>query len=365
MYFLTFNDQPSGIYQSQVIDVVKYFNQLGNMEMTLIAFLPLQGFKQNKRAIRSAYKKSLVIPMIFGISRWKKHQLLLKIFTNRKRSIITRGPLANALSLGNFKRVVYDGRAAVKAEVEEYDISGGNKLLDKDLIQSEENAVLKSDFRIAVSHKLVEYWKQEFKYSSQEHVVIPCTLNSTISLKINEIPKIQNNSTIKVVYSGSTSGWQSFDKVVSLLKQLLEKQSNVFVLFLTQEQEDIKILMKLFPDRVERKFVSHEAVHQELIKCDYGILIRDNKITNQVASPVKFAEYLNAGLQVLISPNIGDFSTFVKNNNCGIVVEDEIPFLNKVNLHQREYSLKLVKNHFYKESTFNMNNYIKTLDFLK
>ena len=90
MYYLTFNDQPSGIYQSQVIDVVKYLSKLSGNDVTLIAFLPLQGYKENKRIIRAKYKKLMVIPMIFGISRWRKHKFLLKIFTNRKRSIITR-----------------------------------------------------------------------------------------------------------------------------------------------------------------------------------------------------------------------------------------------------------------------------------
>ena len=80
--------------------------------------------------------------------------------------------------MGNFRKVVYDGRAAVKAEVEEYDVTGGNKLLGLDFIEAEKEAVLKSDFRIAVSNKLVEYWNAEFNYSSNNHVVIPCTLTS-------------------------------------------------------------------------------------------------------------------------------------------------------------------------------------------
>lgn len=333
MYYLTFNDQPSGIYQSQVIDVVNYLSNLSGNEVTLIAFLPLKGFKENKRIIRSQYKKSIVIPMIFGMSRWRKHKFLLKIFTSRKSSVITRGPLANALSLGNFQKVVYDGRAAVKAEVEEYDVTAGNKQLGLDFIEAEKAAVLKSDFRIAVSNKLVEYWSTEFNYSSNNHVVIPCTLTSVS--KAIDFHESNQKSNVKIVYSGSTSGWQSFEKVVFLLDDLLQKQDNVEVLFLTNEVPAITKLISKYSNRVVRKFVTHEEVHIELQQCDYGILIRDDKITNQVASPVKYAEYLSAGLKVLISPKLGDFSDFTIIYNCGIIIKNEIPFLSKPSIQEK------------------------------
>jgi hypothetical protein len=359
VYYLTFNDQPSGIYQSQVIDVVKYLSKLSGDEVTLIAFLPLQGFKENKRIIRSHYKKSLILPMIFGISRWRKHKFLLKIFTNRKRSIITRGPLANALSLGSFRKVVYDGRAAVKAEVEEYDITGGNKQLGYDFIETERAAVLTSDFRIAVSHKLVDYWKREFNYSKKQHVVIPCTLTSVKKASTRKEGK--NNDKVKLVYAGSTSGWQSFDKVVELLDDLLLRQENIEVLFLTKATPEIEKLIERHPDKVQRKFVAHHQVQSELEKCDYGILIRDDKVTNQVASPVKFAEYLNAGLHVLISENLGDYSEFVREHNCGFVITGKLPILQKIDESTKQKTIDICRSYFLKDAEQNKNAYLKLL----
>jgi hypothetical protein len=67
----------------------------------------------------------------------------------------------------------------------------------------------------------------------------------------------------------------------------------------------------LAPDRV----ADHLAV------CDYGLLLREPTITNRVASPTKFAEYLAAGLDVLISPGLGDLSDFVRRHGCGLVVD--------------------------------------------
>jgi hypothetical protein len=361
MYYLTFNDQPSGIYQSQVIDVVAHLSKLKGEYITLIAFLPIRGFHKNRTQIRKQWSNSIVIPMLFGISRWKMHEKLLKIRTKRNSSIICRGPLATALALGNFKKVVYDGRAAVKAEVEEYDVTGGNVQLSNDFIQAERQAVVESDFRIAVSHKLVEYWKREFDYTDNKHVVIPCTLTS--QFKETTIGE-QTSDVIRVVYSGSTSGWQSFGKVVELLDDLLQRQENVVVLFLTHQVPEIDELMKRYPNRVQRKFVSHDTVQQELMQCDYGILIRDNTVTNQVASPVKFAEYLHAGLQVLIADNLGDFSEFVRENNCGVVITHEIPILADVKPSLKQQNSNLAKLYFQKDAIINDKKYTHLIHFI-
>jgi hypothetical protein len=66
---------------------------------------------------------------------------------------------------------------------------------------------------------------------------------------------------------------------------------------------------------------------------DYGILLREKSITNKVASPVKCAKYLSRGLKVLISPEIGDYSDWVKNNDLGFIIEIEsqLPQLIKEN----------------------------------
>jgi glycosyltransferase involved in cell wall biosynthesis len=57
---------------------------------------------------------------------------------------------------------------------------------------------------------------------------------------------------------------------------------------------------------------------------DLGIILRDNVMTNRVASPTKLAEYLLAGLPVLASDHIGDYSEFIRENRLGCVVNNDI-----------------------------------------
>ena len=345
MYYITFNDIPSGIYQSQVIDVVKYLSSLSNTEVKLIAFLPYSNFKENKKKIKAQLPQAKVLPIWAGITRWRKVKPLLKLVTKRSEVAICRGPIAAELALGSFHKVVYDARAAVKAEVEEFDVTE-NEQLGIDFINAEKVAVLQSDYRIAVSNKLVEYWEKEYDYKENNHIVIPCTLTSKA---IGKLPK-NNNAIVKLVYSGGIGPWQSFDLIAKLVRETLKSNEKVSVLFLTKETEAVINLIKEFPNRCERKWLKHNEVYQALLSCDYGMLIRDQNITNQVASPVKFAEYLNAGLKVLISENLGDFSDFVKQHNCGIVINDTIPELFSPMVIERKNAVGLAKIHFSKES---------------
>ena len=87
-----------------------------------------------------------------------------------------------------------------------------------------------------------------------------------------------------------------------------------------------------------------------LAACDYGILIRENTVTNQVASPTKFAEYLASGLPVIISPNLGDYSAFVETHHCGIKFNGEMPVIGKPDSATKTSMKQLALQNFTKES---------------
>jgi glycosyltransferase involved in cell wall biosynthesis len=60
-------------------------------------------------------------------------------------------------------------------------------------------------------------------------------------------------------------------------------------------------------------------VPEYLAAGDLGLLLRDPHPVNRVASPVKFAEYLAAGLPVLVSPGVGDAAAIVERERVGFV----------------------------------------------
>jgi len=360
-YYITCSELPSGIFQGQVIDVIKYLNSNFSAEIILISFVPWQHYKSSKIKIKASLPNSRVFPIVFGLRRFRFNRLVSRLLFSKNDRVITRSSLAFSLVHKVVNFIIYDGRAAVKAEVEEYD-SAGDSVVGNLLINSEKEAVNHANFKLAVSHQLVDYWRKEFDYCSNEHIVIPCTISNQINTKIQSNP---SSSEIKILFSGGIGAWQSFDYLIKVTKEILRTQKNTSVLFLTPENDKLSVLIDEFPDRFERKWVSHDKVAETISDFDYGLLLREHSITNKVASPVKFAEYLNAGLSVLISPSIGDFSEFVESNNCGYVIRNELPQLLKPTSEVKEWNKKMAKEHFFKNSEINQKSYKTLVDQLQ
>ncbi len=358
-YFFTFNDSYSGVYHSQVIDVVRMYQSHG-VDMSLIAMVSPRYFFHDRKLIKQHLPDAIVIPSIPKLSNWKRNGLFLSYLTNKQSKIICRGVFATNIALiikHRFSQIIYDGRGAIKAEQDEYGVYNGTgveKVIDK----LENKAVLNSDSQISVSSKLIEYWRNEYNYNSKNYQIIPCSVADVFVKENNNkdyslLPGLERED-ILLIYSGSLAGWQSLDGLVEIISSYLINKK-VKVLFLSREHITIEKLIEKYPDRIYRKWLSPTEVPRYLALGDYGILLRKNNWTNRVASPVKFAEYLSAGLKVLISENIGDFSELVKENDLGIIVnDDENTLLTKVNRTEKERIMKFSKYNFTKEKVMPM-----------
>ncbi|MDA9564314.1 hypothetical protein N9R81_06560, partial [Flavobacteriales bacterium] len=95
-------------------------------------------------------------------------------------------------------------------------------------------------------------------------------------------------------FSGSISGWQSFEHINAILRNYLDTNEKVSILFMSKDHPVIEQLVQDYPNRIQNKWVAHHEVFSYLSLCDYGMMVREQTITNKVASPVKCAEYLTA-----------------------------------------------------------------------
>jgi hypothetical protein len=365
MIYLTYADPPSGVFSSQVSDVCNHLNKHLHANIRLVAFISMRDFKKNKAKIKKEVPNAIVLPMLPKANYWKFSVIVLMFvcLLLRQNVVIARGVLACNVALGVkktgiIKKLCYDGRGAVAAEWEEYKVAPYKNLIHS-IADLEKNAVLKTDFRISVSSKLVDYWRERFSYSNSDHVIIPCTLNSEFKPQLiskDEINQKRSELNFKpddliLVYSGSTAGWQSFGILQNFLAPFLKGNINHKILFMSGEDENIKKMITEFPGQVQCKWADHKDVTKILSACDYGILIREKSVTNKVASPTKFAEYLSAGLKVLISNEIGDYSDFVKEKNCGqVVCEDEKINVEKISFEEKQRMIELVTKYFTKSS---------------
>lgn len=357
--YLTYNDQPSGVYWSQVTDVVEHLNTLGREKVKLVALVSGRDFLKTRRAVKAHSPSALVLPMVPTMKRWKANTAILAWLCRflKPSGIICRGPFATWMALrlrdrDLTKRVCFDGRGAYAAEWEEYRIIDDDALIAQ-FRPLENEAVNNSDFRIAVSHALVAHWRERYSYKGDGHVVIPCTLGRDLDRnRRSELPLARaENDPIRLVYSGSSAGWQSFELLEKVLVPLLDRSADVNVLFLSKRDRYNEALERKYPGRVEVKWLDHARVQLALSECDYGIMVRERTITNQVASPTKFAEYLSSGLRLITNEGLGDLSALVQAYDLGLVLNDAIAVgaLQKTTAEDRHRLRAFALNHFTKQ----------------
>jgi len=358
--YLTINDQPSGVYWSQVTDVVNLLDRDKRYDVRLLALVSVRGYRSIRKQIKARCPRAIVLPMYPKMQNWRKNAAIVRwaCRTYKVNSMIARGAFATSVAIdcrnkGSIQKVCFDARGAYAAEWNEY------RIIDDDALISsvegvEREAVINADFRLAVSNALVDHWKQKYQYQDDRQVIIPCTLGADHK-RSDRREAIRNDLGVALdekllVYSGSTAGWQSFDLLKKLLEPALSSDPKLKVLFLSRSDENNAALKNQFPGQVFVKWLDASEVSDYLSACDVGLLVREDTVTNLVSSPTKFAEYLNAGLNVLISPKIGDMSAFVQDQKCGEVIEEEIDQVSVPTSQERDRNKELARKYFTKDA---------------
>lgn len=164
--YVTLGESPNGIFKSQVVDVVHLYRSNTERRVKLVSFISLRGFFKSRRTIKNWDTKAIVLPMVPRLENWALNAFLLSFVValfNRSGTLIGRGVFATNLLLRVKKSnhsVVYDGRGAIWAEAKEYNVYK-NVLSNTSIFKLEQIAVKEADRRIAVSNKLVAYWKKK------------------------------------------------------------------------------------------------------------------------------------------------------------------------------------------------------------
>ena len=368
---MTLADDYSGVYHSQVLDVCRYLRQWLGIPTRLIALVPLRTYRRTRAKIIEIIPDALVLPMWPSRFNWQRN--LLFIFFLRKKFkneiVICRGVLATNLAInykkkGYIKKIVYDARGATAAEWSEY-LHHENESLNNEIKHLERKALMNADFCMSVSQSLVEYWQSDFSYRTNNNVVIPTTLSESFLEPIMNKEKrsglrhkmgFQPND-IVLAYSGSAAGWQSFPLLKEEATRFLEADSRVKILFITDTPGFLSTLAIDYPGRVVIKSCNHQQVFNLLNVADYGLLIREDSITNRVSAPTKFAEYLAAGCSIIIKGRVGDYNKFLKENNCGVTLSDMEKKLCPISVQQREHNNFLAHQYFCKYSNYIESKY--------
>lgn len=253
----------------------------------------------------------------------------------------------------NKNHIIYDFRALLFSEV----------YFRKNYIRSvfsfflELIVYLCADSVCAVSKCLKKKLHQFFVIKKSVFVMPSLIFNETSpNLSLDERFKEE----IKFVYMGGLSKWQKTETIIEVYKKFKKSYPHCTLTILTRDNQNLKALEKKFPNVFNSKSLNNEEVLKELKNYHFGFLLRDNILLNNVSSPIKFMEYLNAGVIPILSDGIGDYSQEIEELNTGILLpetkilkkENLLRLLNDKNYEERRQNhllrynpLKVIVNH--------------------
>ncbi|MDM1245256.1 MULTISPECIES: hypothetical protein [Acinetobacter] len=206
-----------------------------------------------------------------------------------------------------------------------------------------------SDAYIYVSPYMMEFYSKDKAVLNKPALVFPCISD----LQYNKIKKEPNS----FCYLGGMSAWQNFPKIIEMMSIISQKIPNSVFKVATHEIDICnEVIEKYASNALKEKLTivslsTKSEIENFLSNCEFGFLIRDDIVVNHVSSPIKLAEYLSCGVNVITTSSIRSYSPLLK--DAGIILNskqdlDQVNFNPNtsaaINLYQELFSKESVEN---------------------
>jgi hypothetical protein len=208
----------------------------------------------------------------------------------------------------------FDYQGAIE-EIVEYNIVKNSKILSSILyraLKKYEHIVINMvDLIEVVSENCIKHIEKTYNTDKKiKKVIVHCGIENPISYnkyeeyrqKYREYYKLED-SDIACVYVGGIAPWQNVHEII---EKANENQNIKLFFFTSQKNQEVLINKYTISSNIIFGFLPQKELQKVLCGFDYGFLLRNEDITNYVAFPNKYSDYINARLQVVVkSNNIG------------------------------------------------------------
>lgn len=205
-------------------------------------------------------------------------------------------------------------------------------------------AIFLADGFFVVSYSL-KYYIQEYITGLQDKsfFIIPCGIRET-EVDYNESLKNRIHYRAKYnieddeqlfIYSGGVSPWQCIEESVSLFKRYSEETTRKCRLLLLSGNLDY--INKFKSENIITDSYPGNMIRKVLCAGDYAFLLRGDYVTNHVAYPNKFLEYVSSGMKVIATENVDDVAMQVREYSVGVIVNFEDKLSEKIEAKANDY----------------------------
>ncbi|RHG36868.1 glycosyltransferase [Fusobacterium varium] len=325
------------------------------------------------------------------IFKYNKFNFLYKIFLfrkNLKKYLLEKRPKNIFISgftliffyidiLIDYKKIekvkyFYDMHGCTE-EFEEYLIKNKylGKCINKFYSKIEKKSLTICDSIFIVSNSMKEYIERKYLIFNKEYYFIPCGIDEIfidrayLRKKWRKKFGILDNEKV-FLYSGGTSKWQQIDESIKLYENEFKKLNYKMVIFSKNIEEINNILKKMNLNRKDYiiKSLKLNELTDALTIGDIGVMLREKSMTNLVAFPNKFSEYIKSGLLVLASENVEEQRKIILEYGIGEIKEKNSIEKIEVKVEERLSNL----GEFYKKCDQLIKDklsYEKNVDYIK
>lgn len=176
-----------------------------------------------------------------------------------------------------------------------------------------------SDFYIYVSPYMKEYYEKKFFTLNKKSIVIPCISDLNQNIKIKRNPD-------NYCYIGGMSKWQNFETIIEMMNIIIENNNGAKFSVATNDlktcnnQLEKMATNKLLKVTSVVSLSSKQEIENFLSAASFGFLIRDDIVVNNVASPIKLAEYFSCGINVISTKGITSYTNLIE--QAGFVINE-------------------------------------------
>lgn len=180
---------------------------------------------------------------------------------------------------------------------------------------AEKNSLKKATFPIFVSKAMLSHYISSYNLKFDKYFIMPCFNMELMKRSIHK----DRYKKPRFLYAGSLGAWENIAGMLEIYSQLKSIMPNAELAIFTNKPDDAKKMISSYGIDAEIDTLTPQALQHRMAEYKYGLLIRNDNVINNVATPTKINSYMSSGLIPVYSDVIYDYRTRIARDNPFVI----------------------------------------------